>query len=89
MAYYIDDYIRLCDVCAMDVATLWNMRNLVIPSLEREADRYRECLAARRDEDTGAVWHGVEEDLRNLDQAIANGRKRCQREPQQQQLFAA
>lgn len=89
MASYIDDYIRLCDVCAMDVATLWNMRNLVIPSLELEAERYRECLAARGDEDKGEVWAGIEADLMRLEQAITSGRKRCRREPQQQQLFAA
>lgn len=89
MAYYIDDYIRLCDVCAMDVATLWNMRNVVIPSLEREAQRYRDCIAERRPEDQGELWDGIEEYLQRLEQAIASGRKRCQREPQQQQLFAA
>ncbi|MFK4075178.1 hypothetical protein ACI2KX_15840 [Ectopseudomonas khazarica] len=89
MAYYIDDYIRLCGMCSLDVGTVWNMHNFVIPSLEREAERYRECLAAKPDGDTSEGWSAIESDLNRLEQAIANGRKRCQREPRQQQLFAA
>ncbi len=84
-----EDYIDLCYCCVSDPATLGNMRSLVIPSLEAEDQKHRDCLAHKPAGDTHECWRIVEAGLQRLEQAIASGRNRCQREPQQQQLFAA
>lgn len=84
-----EDFIRLCYCCASDVATLWNMRSLVIPSLEDEAHKHRECLAHKSVGDMHQCWQLVESALSRLEQAISSGRKRAKPEPLQQQLFAA
>lgn len=84
-----EDFIDLCYCCSRDQATQGTMRSLVIPSLEEEAQKHRDCLAHKPAGDTHECWQIVENELNRLDRAIASARQRCQREPQQQQLFAA
>ncbi|SHM78368.1 hypothetical protein SAMN05216288_4286 [Pseudomonas punonensis] len=84
---WTEDYIDLCHCCVSDPATLANMRDIVIPSLQDLAERYRaaasECPSVFLD------WQYLDSKANRLELAIASGRLRCQRQPVQQQLFSA
>lgn len=84
-----EDFIDLCYCCTSDPATQGNMRSLVIPRLEEEAQRHRDCLAQRPAGESNEGWQFIESELSRLERAIASARIRCQTQPVQQELFAA
>ncbi|WP_238935329.1 hypothetical protein [Pseudomonas typographi] len=81
------DYIRLCFECSLDRTTLGNMRGMVIPSLQKEAESLRAAIAM-----VPPVWSCRQEltaDAELLERAVRSGLARCQPLPEQQELFAA
>ena len=87
MPKYMLDYIRLCFECSRDRTTLGNMRCIVIPCLQQEADSIRKAIAM-----VPQVWacrQELEADADLLERAVRSGFARCQPLPEQQDLFAA
>ena len=84
-----EDFIDLCYCCSSDPATQGNMRSLVIPRLEEEAQRHRECLTNMPAGATDEGWKYISNELNRLESAIASARTRCRTQPVQQELFAA
>lgn len=87
MPKFMTQYIDLCFNCCFDISTLGNMRNLVIPRLQAEADELRAAV-----EMIPAVFlcrQVLEEDVAVLESAVRAGLQRCAPQPQQQDLFAA
>lgn len=82
-----EDFIDLCYCCVSDPATLATMKDLVIPAIQAEAERYRR--AADDFPSVWLIWQELDNETTRLERAVANARLRCRRQPVQQQLFAA
>lgn len=87
MPKYILDYIRLCRECSFDISTMGNMRSIVIPTLQREADAFR--AAANSISPLFLIRQDLEQAANVLESAIRTGIRRCSPQPSQQELFAA
>ncbi|WP_277593634.1 hypothetical protein [Pseudomonas chlororaphis] len=84
MPKYMLDYIRLCRECSLDLRTIGNMLNIVIPGLQLEARKLR-AVAAMVPEGCPEL----EQDAEFLESAVRAGIQRCAPQPIQQDLFAA
>ncbi|WP_236479588.1 hypothetical protein, partial [Pseudomonas sp. PA-4-8C] len=73
------DYIRLCRECSLDLRTIGNMLNIVIPSLQREAAAIRGAVS-----EFAGEFPGLEQDAELLESAIRAGLQRCSPQPHQQ-----
>jgi hypothetical protein len=84
MPKYMLDYIRLCRECSLDLRTIGNMRSIVIPTLQREANTLRGAV-----NELAGAFPELERDADLLESAILAGVQRCSSQPIQHQLFAA
>jgi len=84
MPKYMLDYIRLCRECSLDLRTIGNMLNIVIPTLQREAAKLRNAVT-----ELAGAFPELERDAELLEAAIRAGIQRCTPQPGQQELFAA
>ncbi|QLG93879.1 hypothetical protein HZF02_18865 [Pseudomonas yamanorum] len=84
MPKYMLDYIWLCSECSLDMRTIGNMLNIVIPTLQREAAKLRSAVT-----ELAGAFPELEQDAELLESAIRAGLQRCTPQPGQQELFAA
>jgi hypothetical protein len=71
---HINQSIELCRSCAMDVATLANMRSCIIPSLERELEELRNASNSLTTDEQRAHWDesGMNDGIEKIEAAIAH-----------------
>lgn len=87
MPKFIKEYIELCFNCSFDISTVGNMRHLVIPRLQLEAEELR--AAVEMIPSVFPCRQVLEDDAEELELAVRSGLQRCTTRPVQHELFAA